>query len=151
MARRRGQLKNLFTNAIQDFFQHRIERTLAAPLEKKFGRLAEQPVEHVIGLAKPYMDASFEGEAILSIGKIVEYHEDRFGGVVNVMPFTCMPSTIVSTQTRRLSADCGEMPILNLSFDGQEDVTLTTRLEAFVEQVASRGKVSVGELVAGHL
>jgi predicted nucleotide-binding protein (sugar kinase/HSP70/actin superfamily) len=148
MARRRKQIRSLFTNAIRDFFQHRIERALAAPLEKRFGRLAELPVEHVIDLAKPYLDASFEGEAILSIGKIVEYHKDGFGGVVNVMPFTCMPSTIVSTQTRRLSADCNEMPILNLSFDGQEDVTLTTRLEAFVEQVASRQKVSVGELVA---
>ena len=79
---------------------------------------------------------------------MVEYHKDGFGGVVNVMPFTCMPSTIVSTQTRRLSADCNEMPILNLSFDGQEDATLTTRLEAFVEQVGARQKVSVAEMVA---
>ena len=148
MARRKNQLKNLFINAIQDFFQHRIERAFAGPLEKRFGRLAEHPVEHVIDLAKPYLDASFEGEAILSIGKIVEYHKDGFGGVVNVMPFTCMPSTIVSTQTRRLSADCNEMPILNLSFDGQEDVTLTTRLEAFVEQVSSRQKVGIAEMAA---
>ena len=147
MARRRKQIRSLFTNAIQDFFQHRIERALASPLEKRFGRLAEHPVEHVIDLAKPYLDASFEGEAILSIGKIVEYHKDGFGGVVNVMPFTCMPSTIVSTQTRRLSANCGEMPILNLSFDGQEDVTLTTRLEAFVEQVGARSKVGAAEMV----
>ncbi|MGA2092078.1 MAG: acyl-CoA dehydratase activase [Sedimentisphaerales bacterium] len=149
MARRRGQWKNLLTNAVQDFFQHRIEHSLAAPLEKKFGRLAEHKVGHVIDLARPYIDASFEGEAILSIGKIVEYYEDGFGGVVNVMPFTCMPSTIVSTQTRRLSGDCGELPILNLSFDGQEDATLTTRLEAFVEQVAARQKVSIKELVEG--
>jgi len=147
MAKRGGQMRNLFNNAIQNFFQHRIERTLAAPLEKRFGRLAELPIKHVIELAKPYIDDSFEGEAILSIGKMVEYHEDGFGGVVNVMPFTCMPSTIVSTQTRRLSADCGEMPILNLSFDGQEDPTLTTRLEAFVEQVGARSKVSAAELV----
>jgi len=147
MAKRRKQIRNLLTNAIQDFFQHRIERALAQPMERKFGKLAEHPIEHVIDLAKPYLDASFEGEAILSIGKIVEYHKAGFGGVVNVMPFTCMPSTIVSTQTRRLSADCNEMPILNLSFDGQEDVTLTTRLEAFVEQVASRQKVDIAELV----
>jgi predicted CoA-substrate-specific enzyme activase len=147
MARRRGQFKNLFTNALQDYFQHKIERALARPLEAKFGRLAEHKIDHVINLAKPYIDESFEGEAILSVGKIVEYHEEGFGGVVNVMPFTCMPSTIVSTQTRRLSGDCGELPILNLSFDGQEDVTLTTRLEAFVEQVAARQRVSIAELV----
>jgi predicted CoA-substrate-specific enzyme activase len=148
MAKRRGQIKNLFTNTIQNFFQHRIERALAQPMEKKFGKLAEHPIGHIIDLAKPYIDDSFEGEAILSIGKIVEYHQGGFGGVVNVMPFTCMPSTIVNTQTRRLSADCNEMPILNLSFDGQEDPTLTTRLEAFVEQVGARSKVSAAELVA---
>jgi len=147
MAKRRGQIKNLFSNTIQNFFQHRIERALAQPMEKKFGKLAEHPIRHVIDLAKPYIDESFEGEAILSIGKIVEYHQDGLGGVVNVMPFTCMPSTIVNTQTRRLSADCNEMPILNLSFDGQEDATLTTRLEAFVEQVGARSKVGVAELV----
>jgi hypothetical protein len=39
------------------------------------------------------------------------------------------------------------MPILNLSFDGQEDPTLTTRLEAFVEQVGARSKVGITELV----
>jgi predicted nucleotide-binding protein (sugar kinase/HSP70/actin superfamily) len=147
MAKRRGQIKNLLTNTIQNFFQHRIERTLAQPMEKKFGKLAEHPIGHVIDLAKPYIDESFEGEAILSIGKIIEYHQDGLGGVVNVMPFACMPSTIVNTQTRRLSADCNEMPILNLSFDGQEDPTLTTRLEAFVEQVGARSKVGVAELV----
>jgi hypothetical protein len=38
----------------------------------------------------------------------------------------------------RLSADCGNMPILNISFDGQSDPTLPTRLEAFVEQVRQR-------------
>lgn len=134
-ARRRGQLRDWFTNVFQDYFQHKIEKTLAEPLERRFGRFAEEPIDHVIELARPYLHHSFEGEAILSIGKMVEYHHQGFGGVVNVMPFGCMPSTVVSSHTRRVSADCDNMPILNLSFDGQEDSTLTTRLEAFVEQV----------------
>jgi predicted nucleotide-binding protein (sugar kinase/HSP70/actin superfamily) len=149
MARRRGQGRDFLTNRIQDYVQHKIEKGLAEPLEKKFGRLAEEPVEHVLQLARPYLDDSFEGEAVLSVGKTVEYHHQGFGGVVNVMPFTCMPSTIVSTQTRRISADCGDMPILSLSFDGQEDPTLTTRLEAFVEQVRQRqtGVLSLTDLL----
>lgn len=148
-ARRRGQLCNLFTNIVQDYLQHKIEKTLAEPLEKKFGKLAEEPVGHVIELARPYLHDSFEGEAILSVGKTVEYHHQGFGGVINVMPFSCMPSTIVSIQTRRISADCGDIPILNLSFDGQEDPALTTRLEAFVEQIVSRqvGVLSVADLL----
>lgn len=137
-ARRRGQFRDWFTNVFQDYVQHRIEKTLAEPLETRFGKLAEGPIEHVIKLAQPYLHHSFEGEAILTIGKTVEYYHQGFGGVVNVMPFSCMPSTVVSTQTQRVSSDCADMPILNLSFDGQEDSTLTTRLEAFVEQIRQR-------------
>jgi predicted CoA-substrate-specific enzyme activase len=147
MARRRAQFTDWFTNVIQDYFQHKIEKKLAEPLEERFGPLAEGPVEHIIELAEPYLHHSFEGEAILSVGKTIEYHHQGFGGVVNVMPFTCMPSTIVSTQTMRISANCNDMPILNLSFDGQEDATLTTRLEAFVEQVRQKQPQPVTQLV----
>ncbi len=144
MARRKGQWKNLLTNLIQNYIQRKIEKSLAKPLEKKFGLLAEEPVEKTLEMASPYIHNTFEGEAILSVGKTIEYYHQGVGGVVNVMPFTCMPSTIVSTQTRRISADCDDMPILNLSFDGQEDSTLTTRLEAFVEQVRQRRSCNVG-------
>ncbi len=137
-ARRKGQWRDLFTNAILNRVQHSLERKLAVPLEKRFGKLAEGDVEHVIKLAEPYLHHSFEGEAILTIGKTIEYYHDGFGGVVNAMPFTCMPSTIVSGISPNLSDRCGGMPILNLSFDGQEDSTLTTRLEAFVQQAAER-------------
>jgi predicted CoA-substrate-specific enzyme activase len=148
-ARRKRGLGNFFANFIQDRVQHKVEKKLAEPLEERFGRLADGPVEHVIGLARPYMHDSFEGEAILSIGKTVEYHHQGFGGVLNVMPFSCMPSTIVSSQAMWISAECGNMPILNLSFDGQEDSTLTTRLEAFVEQVRQRqdGVLSIAQLI----
>jgi predicted CoA-substrate-specific enzyme activase len=147
-AGRRGDWRDIFVNKTQNFYQHRIERKLARPLEKRFGRLAEGDVEEAIEMAEPYIHQSFEGEAILSVGKMVEYYHQGCGGVVNVMPFTCMPSTIVSMQTKRISADCDGMPILNLSFDGQEDPSLTTRLEAFVEQVRQQqaGCVSIEEL-----
>jgi len=143
LAGRREEFRNWCVNAIQNRLQRGIEKSLAGPLEKKFGKLAEGPVEHIIELAEPYMHHSFEGEAIMSVGKIIEYYHQGAAGVVNVMPFTCMPSTVVSTQTQRISADCGDIPILNLSFDGQEDAALTTRLEAFVEQVRQKAGAAV--------
>jgi predicted nucleotide-binding protein (sugar kinase/HSP70/actin superfamily) len=137
-ARRRGDWTSWFSNIAQEYFQKRIERKLAAPLERNFGSLVEAPVEEVLELASDYIDPSFEGEAILSVGKMLELHEHGAGGVINVMPFSCMPSTIVSTQTMRISRHCDDMPILNLTFDGQEDPALTTHLEAFVEQIRQR-------------
>jgi len=152
-ARRKSEFRDWFTNVFQNYAQHKIEKTLAEPLEKMLGQLGlrsrfgevgltESPTSHLIELAKPYIHHSFEGEAVLSVGKMLEYHHNGFGGVVNAMPFGCMPSTVVNTQTMRISADCGDMPILNLSFDGQMDSTLTTRLEAFVEQVRQRRPAS---------
>jgi len=131
-------IKGRFLNACRDFSQRFIEKKLAKPLEKKFGPLAEGPTQHLIHLADPFVHSSFEGEAVLTIGKMIEYYQRGFGGIVNVMPFTCMPSTFVTTQTARISRECNNMPILNISFDGQEDPALTTRLEAFVDQVRQR-------------
>ena len=125
-----------------DFGTTKVNRSVSC---SQRSRQLSEPSATYIGTHK---SDSFEGEAILSVGKIVEYYHQNIGGVVNVMPFTCMPSTVVSTQTMRVSADCENMPILNLSFDGQEDSTLTTRLEAFVEQVSQRHR---GELTALEL
>jgi predicted nucleotide-binding protein (sugar kinase/HSP70/actin superfamily) len=135
---RRRRVKDFARNIFENYFQRIFEKALAEPLEEHFGKLAEDPIEHLLDLAEPYIHRSFEGEAILSVGKIVDFHHRGIGGVINVMPFTCMPSTIVTTQTMRISGDCDNMPIINLSFDGQSDPTLITRLEAFVEQVSQR-------------
>lgn len=137
-ARRQGRWGTLLSTWLQDTVQHTIEKRLAQPLERRFGALAEEPVARTLDAAVPYLHPAFQGEAVLSVGKMIEMHHHGIGGVVNVMPFTCMPSTVVSTQTQRIIADCGGMPVLNLSFDGQEDAALTTRLEAFVEQVRAR-------------
>lgn len=148
-ARRERQLHNLITVTTQNYLQRKIEKTLAEPLERRFGKLAEEPLRNVIKFARPYLHHSFEGEAILSVGKMIEYHHHGIGGVVNVMPFSCMPSTIVSSLTTQISQECDNMPILNLSFDGQEDSTSATRLEAFVEQVQHRpdGCVTASEVI----
>ena len=136
MAKRWRDLKLLLQNYIKDKVQHSIEHRLAVGAEKYFAGLVEEPVKKIVDEARPYMHVSFEGEAILSIGKIMEmfrYH--GASGGVNVMPFSCMPSTVVSSITRQLTLDAGGLPIISISYDGQQDPTLQTRLEAFMHQV----------------
>ena len=53
------------------------------------------------------------------------------------MPFNCMPGTIVSSLSRRISADYDDIPWINISYEGLQDTGEETRLEAFVEQVRS--------------
>jgi predicted nucleotide-binding protein (sugar kinase/HSP70/actin superfamily) len=134
-ARRYRAPKPYLENLVKNYFQRKIGKRLAAPLEEHFGPLAEGDVDEVIKMASPYLHVSFQGETILSVGRILEMHHHGAAGAVSVGPFTCMPSNIVCSLTRRLSSDCGGLPIINISYDGQQDPTLQTRLEAFMHQV----------------
>jgi len=150
MALRWSDYKLYLQNILKNQIQHKIERSFAGPLEAVFGHLAEGNIKDVIDAAAPYMHESFEGEAVLSIGKIVEMHHHQAAGAVNVMPFTCMPSTIVSAIARQITRDFAGMPILNISYDGQQDPTLQTRLEAFMHQVNSYHKTVTQTAIEIH-
>ena len=82
--------------------------------------------------AEPYIIKWF-GEAALSIGKSIDLIKKGADGIINVMPFTCMPGTIVTAVSKRIREDY-KIPWLNLSFDGLEQRTTDTRLEAFMYQ-----------------
>jgi predicted nucleotide-binding protein (sugar kinase/HSP70/actin superfamily) len=81
------------------------------------------------------MHPSFEGEAILSIGKAIDFVRQGASGLVNTMPFTCMPGTIVNAVLKRCREDHHNVPLLTIAYDGQQDGNTKTRLEAFVYQV----------------
>jgi predicted nucleotide-binding protein (sugar kinase/HSP70/actin superfamily) len=94
----------------------------------------EPAIVDVLKLAEPYIDDSFEGEACLSMGKMVEFCHLGCDGLINVMPFSCMPSTVVAGLMKMLTHDNHGIPAVSIAYDGQADPTLDTRLEAFVLQ-----------------
>jgi predicted nucleotide-binding protein (sugar kinase/HSP70/actin superfamily) len=122
---------SVFHNQIQQ----RRERRLNTALESLLGHFAEPPTEKLLRLAEPYLHPSLEGgEAVLSVGKMIDLAHQGCHGVINVMPFACMPSTIVDGVMKRQVAALGSMPVLSISYDGQQDPMLQTRLEAFLYQ-----------------
>ena len=68
------------------------------------------------------------------IGKTIDFANGGASGIVNIMPFTCMPGTIVSTLLKRYREENSNIPILNMAYDGQEQTNTLTRLEAFMYQ-----------------
>ena len=95
--------------------------------------------------ARPYLDPSYEGEAVLSIGKSIDYVQKGISGLIAVMPFTCMPGTIVTAISKRLREDCRHIPFLSLAYDGVDEVHSQTRLEAFMYQVCEDNRKGRGE------
>ena len=133
---KRKHISNLLKIALTEYYQrkdeHRLEKIFRGHL-----RHGEEPsIREVLNQASPYLHDSFEGEAILSIGKTIDFCEKGASGVINVMPFTCMPGTIVSALLKRYREENNNLPVLNMAYDGQEQTNTLTRIEAFMHQAS---------------
>ncbi|MGI5818714.1 MAG: acyl-CoA dehydratase activase [Armatimonadota bacterium] len=121
-------------NRIEDEVMTRDEHSLARPWKGFLRNYAEPTTGEVLDMADEYVHRSFEGEAVMTVGKAVDFIEKGLHGVVTVMPFTCMPGTISHAILKRVRTDFGDFPFLNMVYDGNEQATDQTRLEAFIYQ-----------------
>ena len=122
-------VKSWVTRYVQKCIEHEYAKYF-----KGFLRTVSEPsTARVLKLAAPYLHHSFEGEAVLSVGKAVDFAKRGAHGVVNTMPFGCMPGTIVTALMRAVTMDCG-LPVINIAYDGTESATNEIQLEAFMDQ-----------------
>jgi len=113
--------------------------------EKRFIKLvrnllktAEEPgVDELMKLTAKYVHPDYEGgEVLLSVGKAVEYLKHNVCGIINVIPFACMPGNVVMAVLKRIREGEGiKLPVLTVPCDGQKSLGTRMRIEAFVEQV----------------
>ncbi len=137
MSRSWGDVLKAF---ITHWFQMRDEHRFLRGLNGTLRSLREPRIEETLALARPYIHPSFEGEAVLSVGKTIDFLRRGVAGIVNVMPFTCMPGTITNAVLKRLREEQGAFPFLNIAYDGQQDSQTLTRLEAFMHQAREHSK-----------
>jgi predicted CoA-substrate-specific enzyme activase len=134
-ANREGRdYKSYFVTVLKDRIQKRDEHSMKEIFEGAIKKIEEPTTEYVLSLADPYIHDSFEGEAGLSIGKAIDFVDNGASGIVNVMPFTCMPGTIVHGVMKRVRQAYNNIPFLNMAYDGLEQTNTVTRLEAFMHQ-----------------
>lgn len=138
IAKERSLQKKSFSNLLKvfltDYYQKKDEHHLERIFRGSLRNFGEPKTKSIFKFARPYIDSSFEGEAILSIGKTIDFAKRGASGIINIMPFTCMPGTIVSTVLKRYREENNNIPILNMAYDGQEQTNTLTRLEAFMYQ-----------------
>ncbi|MBI4722979.1 MAG: CoA activase [Candidatus Stahlbacteria bacterium] len=113
----------------QYWTEHRIVQQIgrSAHLVK---HIDEPKVKELFRYSAPYLHRTIEGEAVLTIGKCVDFIKKGANGIITVMPFTCMPGTNVTAIMERIK----KVPYLNIAYDGLEQATTQTRLEAFMYQ-----------------
>jgi len=129
------KVRKFLVGYFKDRIQKRDEHRFLNLFSGRLSNIHEPETKKLLAHASPYMHFSFGGEAILSVGKAIDYIYEGLSGIVNVMPFTCMPGTVVSAISRRVRDDFDNIPWINMAYDGSEDASAFTRLEAFMHQV----------------
>jgi predicted nucleotide-binding protein (sugar kinase/HSP70/actin superfamily) len=106
---------------------------------KRIRSLIDLTEDHQVGhlektlIEKDLFNFDVGTEACLSIAGIVEYAREGYNGVVNVYPFTCMPSTTTSAVVRPLMSELG-IPYLDTPYDSSFQPGREAAIRTFMYQ-----------------
>jgi len=132
--KRDGKLMSIFSGWVFNTATRADEKKMVEPFKDILLNWHEPSTRELLHRSKPYMEPEFEGEAILSVAKALDYAEKGCAGIVNLLPFSCMPGTIVSALSKKVREDSGNIPWLNVDIDGMDENNGRSRLEAFIFQ-----------------
>lgn len=86
----------------------------------------EPDIRDTIELGSKYVEKVFEGETIITIGRVLEFINRGVSLIINVSPFNCMPGTISSGVFEQIQKEY-DVCILNLFYDGEGDINKIIR------------------------
>ncbi|HDK17548.1 MAG TPA: CoA protein activase, partial [Nitrospirae bacterium] len=133
-----GEILSLYiSRSVQKKVEHKFSNVFKGSLRS----LREPSTAELLKNASPYLHDSFEGEAVLSMGKAIDFVKNGSSGIISVMPFGCMPGTIVSALLKGLKQDRG-IPCLSVAYDGAEANCFEIQLEAFMHQTHEHNESS---------
>ena len=89
----------------------------------------------------PYLKSTVGGHGRDAIYEMLEYAKKDFDGVIQLLPFGCMPESSVRPILQKIHLETG-IPFLSLSLDEQvAEAGIDTRIEAFVDVVKNYHKI----------
>ena len=119
---------------LSDQYQRRWQRKLLRPIRSVFRHPPDSSVPDAVRHLAPHYEPVLGTEAVLTMARTLATYHHGLAGVINVLPFSCMPGTIVAAMAPKLREQMDGIPWLDLSFDGQGETNVNTRLEAFMHQ-----------------
>jgi predicted CoA-substrate-specific enzyme activase len=128
---RKGVIKSKIQGIGQDFIAYSLLRGI-----KDFTDHAKDVSLHdMLNMCNTYINKYYDGDPPIAMGTSVALTERGVSGIAAILPFTCMPGTVVASVSDTFRKDHKNIPFINIAYDGQDSVSLETRLQAFVFQV----------------
>ena len=130
----KGDLKGLFKSKVQQVYQHFVAKQLNSRVVDYLNMRKDLEIDEILKLCSPYIHKDYDGDPPIALGSAAGLVEMNISGVVHILPFTCMPGTIVCAVSNDFKRDHHNIPWLNYAYDGQQDSSNETRLQAFMHQ-----------------
>ncbi|MFC2137797.1 acyl-CoA dehydratase activase-related protein, partial [Bacteroidota bacterium] len=134
-SRWKGNMNKLFKAKLQLFLQREMEKRIVKSVSDLLNLEHEVAVEEMLLNSANYIHRDYDGEPALVLGAAKLLSEKNISGIVNIIPFTCMPGTITCTVSQNFRKDHNGIPWENYAYDGHDNIGVETRFEAFMYQV----------------
>jgi predicted CoA-substrate-specific enzyme activase len=130
----KGDFKGVIKSKLQEYFQERTASKIIKPFHGLFDEDKEVAVKDMLNACGPYVHRHYDGDPALNLGTSAILADRGISGIANILPFTCMPGTLVASVSDQLRKDKGNIPYVSIAYDGQEDSSIELRLQAFMHQ-----------------
>lgn len=91
--------------------------------------------------AKPYINCFVGGHGQETVAETVRFSHESYDGVIQILPFTCMPEIVAKSVLPRVSRE-KSIPVMTIVLDEHSAETgLRTRLEAFIDMIKFKWEV----------
>ena len=134
-SRWKNDTKGVIKSKIQGLGQEAIAASLLRGLKEFSDHEKEVTVNEMLNLCNPYVNKFYDGDPPIAMGTSVALAKKGVAGIAAILPFTCMPGTLVASVSDSFRKDHNNIPFINVAYDGQDTVSLDTRMQAFVFQV----------------
>ncbi|NOQ25082.1 MAG: CoA activase [Bacteroidales bacterium] len=131
----KGDFKGIIKSKINWYVQNYTQHTLHKAVNNMIDTDTEISVEEMLTLCDPYVHKDYDGDPAVCLGEASALARKGVSGIIHILPFTCMPGTLIGAVSPKFRTDHNNIPWENIAYDGQDDTAIETRLQAFMHQV----------------
>ncbi len=131
----KNDLKGIISSSIQGAGQEIVSRSLLGGIRKYVDEGKDVTLDEMLVSCGKYVSSFYDGDPAIALGTSAVLAERGISGIAAILPFTCMPGTLIASVSDSFRKDHNNIPFINIPYDGQDSVSIDTRLQAFVFQV----------------
>ncbi len=138
----KSDYKGFLKSKIQEYSQNISAGKLHKAIHGFFEEERDISVKRMLANCGLYVHRNYDGDPALNIGSSVELVKTGISGIINILPFGCMPGTLVASVSHKFKKDHNNLPYESIEFDGQDDTAIGLRLQAFMHQAKEFSRIN---------